>query len=60
MAGLLDLLSGSTPLLLFSVVGIGYFLGNVRIGGFTLDEHSAARDCGGASGDREPDPRSPP
>jgi putative transport protein len=36
MGGFLDLLASSAPALLFTVVGLGYFLGNVRIGGFTL------------------------
>jgi putative transport protein len=31
-----DLLATSAPALLFTVVGLGYFLGNVRIRGFTL------------------------
>lgn len=36
MGGLLDLLATSAPALLFTVVGLGYFLGNVRVGGFSL------------------------
>ncbi len=31
-----DLLATSAPALLFTVVGLGYFLGNIRIRGFTL------------------------
>ncbi len=31
-----DLLATSVPALLFTVVGLGYFLGNIRIRGFTL------------------------
>lgn len=31
-----DLLASSAPALLFTVVGLGYFLGNIRIRGFTL------------------------
>ena len=31
-----DLLASSVPALLFTVVGLGYFLGNIRIRGFTL------------------------
>ena len=36
MGGIFDLLANSQPLLLFTVIGLGYFLGNVRIGGFKL------------------------
>ena len=31
-----DLLASSVPALLFTVVGLGYFIGNIRIRGFTL------------------------
>ena len=31
-----DLLASSAPALLFTVVGLGYFIGNIRIRGFTL------------------------
>lgn len=36
MEGLRDLLAGSTPLLLFTVIGLGYFLGNLKVKGFSL------------------------
>lgn len=36
MSGFHDLLAGSPVVLLFTVVGLGYFLGNLRIGGFRL------------------------
>ncbi len=36
MGGFFDLLASSSPALLFTVVGLGYFLGNVKVGGFTL------------------------
>jgi len=36
MDSLYELLSTSPVVLLFAVVGLGYFLGNVRIGGFRL------------------------
>ena len=36
MSGLYELLSQSAPALLFAVIGLGYFLGSVRIGGITL------------------------
>ncbi len=36
MGSLYDLLASSKPALLFTVIGLGYFLGNVRIGGFKL------------------------
>ncbi len=36
MGGVFDLLANSQPLLLFTVIGLGYFLGNIRIGGFKL------------------------
>ncbi len=36
MSGFFDLLASSSPALLFTVVGLGYFLGNVKVGGFTL------------------------
>ncbi len=36
MAGLRELLSTSVPALLFAVIGLGYFLGNLRFRGFTL------------------------
>jgi putative transport protein len=36
MGGFFDLLASSSPALLFTVVGLGYFLGNVKLGGFTL------------------------
>ncbi|MDM7916370.1 MAG: aspartate:alanine exchanger family transporter [Candidatus Eisenbacteria bacterium] len=34
--GLYELFSTSAPALLFTVVGLGYFLGNIKIGGFSL------------------------
>jgi putative transport protein len=36
LGSLHDLLATSVPALLFTVVGLGYFLGNIKIGGFTL------------------------
>jgi putative transport protein len=36
MHSLHDLLANSAPALLFTVVGLGYFLGNIRIRGFSL------------------------
>ncbi len=36
MSGIHDLLAGSTPLLLFTVIGLGYFLGNLKLKGFSL------------------------
>jgi putative transport protein len=36
MHSLYDLLATSAPALLFTVVGLGYFLGNIRIKGFSL------------------------
>ena len=36
MRGLYELLSTSTPALLFTVVGLGYFLGAIRVRGFSL------------------------
>lgn len=36
MAGLRDLLASSTPLLLFTVIGLGYFLGSLKLKGFSL------------------------
>lgn len=36
MGSLYDLLASSKPALLFTVVGLGFFLGNVRVGGFSL------------------------
>lgn len=36
MKALHDLLASSTPLLLFTVVGLGYFLGSLKVRGFSL------------------------
>lgn len=36
MHSLYDLLATSAPALLFTVVGLGYFLGNIRVKGFSL------------------------
>ena len=36
MASLHNLLASSAPALLFTVIGLGYFLGNIRIKGFSL------------------------
>jgi len=36
MGGVIDLLARSTPLLLFTIIGFGYAIGSVRIGGFRL------------------------
>lgn len=36
MGSVYDLLASSKPALLFTVVGLGFFLGNIRIGGFSL------------------------
>ena len=36
MSGFYELLATQPAVLLFTVIGLGYFLGNLRIGGFTL------------------------
>ena len=36
MHSVFELLATSAPALLFTVVGLGYFLGNIRIKGFSL------------------------
>src|SRR5512142_2928348 len=36
MLSLHELLANSAPALLFTVVGLGYFLGNIRVRGFSL------------------------